>query len=110
FLGRLNAVVADNGLGDGKMVGEKVTLASQAAVRELREAYDDIPTQQIAASLRNAEQMVSLAGVDVYTIPPKAVQEFYAHGYTPDSLTSRLNEQYEVKLADSADKSSIEVL
>ena len=62
FLGRLNAVVADNKLGDGKFVGEKTTLASQKAVRELREAHDDIPTHQIAASMRNAEQMVVAGG------------------------------------------------
>ncbi len=110
FLGRLNAVVADNNLGDGKFVGEKVTLASQAAVRELREAHSDIPTHQIAASMRSAEQMISLAGVDVYTIPPKAVEEFYKAGHTADDLTLRTGENYEVKLGDSTDKSSVEVL
>ena len=110
FLGRLNAVVADNHLGDGKFVGEKVTLASQAAVRELRDTYADIPTHQIAASMRSAEQMISLAGVDVYTIPPKAVQEFYAQGHTAADLTLRTSEKYEVKLGDSTDKSSVEVL
>ncbi len=110
FLGRLNAVVADNKLGDGKFVGEKVTLASQAAVRELRDAHADIPTHQIAASMRSAEQMVSLAGVDVYTIPPKAVEEFYSKGYTAADLTLRTGENYEVKLGDSTDKSSVEVL
>lgn len=110
FLGRLNAVVADNHLGDGKYVGEKTTLASQAAVRELREAHDDIPTHQIAASMRNAEQMVALAGVDVFTVPPKAVEEFFAHGYKPEEITSRLQERYEVTLADTTDKSSVEVL
>ena len=110
FLGRLNAVVADNKLGDGKFVGEKVTLASQAVVRELRDAHADIPTHQIAASMRSAEQMISLAGVDVYTIPPKAVQEFYTQGHTAADLTLRTGEKYEVKFGDSTDKSSIEVL
>jgi transaldolase len=110
FLGRLNAVVADNKLGDGKFVGEKVTLASQAAVRELRDAHADIPTHQIAASMRSAEQMVSLAGVDVYTIPPKAVDEFYSKGYTAADLTLRTGENYEVKFGDGTDKSSVEVL
>jgi transaldolase len=110
FLGRLNAVVADNHLGDGKMVGEKTTLASQAGVRELREKHADIPTHQIAASMRNAEQMVSLAGVDVYTIPPKAVEEFYAANHSPDDLTSRLTQSYEVTLNADTDKSSVEIL
>ncbi len=110
FLGRLNAVVADNKLGDGKFVGEKVTLASQAAVRELRDTYPDIPTHQIAASMRSAEQMISLAGVDVFTIPPKAVEEFYSQGHTAADLTLRTSEHYEVKFGDSTDKSSVEVL
>jgi transaldolase len=110
FLGRLNAVVADNKLGDGKYVGEKTTLASQAAVRELRAAHPDIPTLQIAASMRNAQQMVDLAGVDVFTIPPKAVEEFYAQGHKPEEITSRLHEQYEIHLNDDVDRSRIEVL
>lgn len=110
FLGRLNAVVSDNKLGDGKFVGEKTTLASQKAVRELRDANSHIVTHQIAASMRNADQMVSLAGVDIYTIPPKAVEEFFAKGLAPDEIVSTLQEQYEVKLGDSTDKSSVEVL
>jgi transaldolase len=110
FLGRLNAVVADNKLGDGKFVGEKVTLASQAAVREVRTTHSDVPTHQIAASMRNAEQMVSLAGVDVFTIPPKAVEEFYGQGHKPEDITSRVDARYEVTLADTTDKSSVEVL
>ncbi len=110
FLGRLNAVVADNKLGDGKYVGERVTLASQAGVKQLRESDSSIPTHQIAASMRSAEQMVSLAGVDVYTIPPKAVEEFYQHGYSLDDITDRTKEQYDVKLGPDVDKSSVELL
>ena len=110
FLGRLNAVVADNKLGDGKFVGEKTTLASQTAVREVRDAHDDVPTHQIAASMRNADQIVSLAGVDVYTIPPKAIEEFFSQNHKPEDITSRLQEQYEVKLGNDTDKSSVEVL
>lgn len=110
FLGRLNAVVADNHLGDGKNVGEKVTLASQNGLIGLRTADKSIPTQQIAASMRSADQMVDLAGVDVYTIPPKAVAEFYAKGLKPADLHSRLNENYPVILCAEADKASVEVL
>ncbi|QEH31744.1 putative transaldolase [Aquisphaera giovannonii] len=110
FLGRLNAVVADNKLGDGKFVGEKVALASQAAVRELREARPGVPTRQIAASMRNADQMLALAGVDVFTIPPKVLAEFYARGPSPDAIRSRREEQYEVKLGNDTDKGGVEVL
>jgi transaldolase len=110
FLGRLNAVVADNGIGDGKFVGEKVTLASQAGLHELRAADATIPTEQIAASMRNAGQMISLAGVDVFTLPPKAVQEFYAEGHTPDDIRSRLNENYSVTITDPAYQESVAAL
>lgn len=110
FLGRLNAVISDNGAGDGKLVGEKVTLASQAGLKELRDADDTIPTKQIAASMRNAEQMVSLAGVDVFTIPPKAVQEFYDKGYKPEDLKDQTNESYQVAFHDGSDVSSFERL
>ena len=60
--------------------------------------------------MRSAEQMVSLAGVDVYTIPPKAVEEFYKHGYTESDITDRTKEQYEVNLGADTDKSSVELL
>lgn len=65
FLGRLNAYVSDNKLGDGKMVGEKAMLASQRAVTKV----GDGKTKHIAASLRSASQVADLAGVDVYTMP-----------------------------------------
>ncbi len=110
FLGRLNAVVADNKFGDGKNVGERVTLASQNALIALRTADTTIPTHQIAASMRNAEQMVSLAGVDVYTVPPKAVAEFYQQEHAPCSITSRLGEDYAVQLNADADRAYIETL
>ncbi len=110
FLGRLNAVVADNKLGDGKNVGERVTLASQAALVELRTQDSSIPTRQIAASMRNADQMVSLAGVDVYTIPPKAVAEFYTKNLSPDSLTLRTGEDYPVTLNADADHAAVALL
>ncbi len=110
FLGRLNAVVADNGLGDGKFVGEKATLASQAGIRQLRDADKTIPTRQIAASMRNAEQMLALAGVDVYTIPPKAVDEFNAHGYSSEQIVQRADEQYEVHLLSDAATITVDVL
>ena len=60
FLGRLNAYVSDNALGDGLLVGEKATLASQAAVtRVSRQAKK--PTRQIAASMRGGSQVRDLA-------------------------------------------------
>ncbi len=110
FLGRLNAVVSDNQFGDGKNVGEKVTLASQRVVRELRESNHAIHTRQIAASMRSGEQMVSLAGVDVFTIPPKALREFNDQKHNPDTLVSHVGENYPVALANGVDRSWVERL
>ena len=62
FLGRLNAFVADHALGDGRMVGEKAALASQRALLELRQHGGQ--TRQIAASLRESEQVLALAGLE----------------------------------------------
>ncbi len=87
FAGRLNSFVADNDLGDGTLVGEKATLASQAAVRALREA--GLPTRQIGASIRSGQQVRDLAGVDVLTIPPKAAAGLLELGVAPEKLTDR---------------------
>lgn len=75
FLGRLNSFVADNGLGSGQMVGEKTVRASHRTIRELREEYG-IDTRQIAASMREGRHALSLAGIDVLTMPPRV-----AHGF-----------------------------
>jgi transaldolase len=70
FLGRLNAYMIDNQLGDGKLVGEKATLSSQRLVKTLSQGSQE-PTRQIAASMREARQLLDLAGVDVLTMPVK---------------------------------------
>jgi transaldolase len=95
FLGRLNSVVADNGLGSGEHVGERATLASQAAVRELRERHG-IKTRQIAASLREGRQVADLAGVDVITMPPKVAREFLESGIEPGDLRDMTAETFDV--------------
>ena len=86
FLGRLNAVVMDNSAGSGEWVGEKVTLHTQNAVQEVRNQHPDINTRLIAASIRNGDQVATLAGLDVHTIPPKAMKEFQESGRTPDQI------------------------
>jgi transaldolase len=75
FLGRLNAFVDDNGLGSGDMVGEKAALASQRIVAGLRDELD-LHTRQIAASIRAPEQVSTLAGIDVLTMPTKVAAGF----------------------------------
>jgi len=61
FLGRLNAVVSDNSLGSGEGVGEKVTLSTQNELLNVRKEFPNIQSRLIAASIRNGEQVVSLA-------------------------------------------------
>jgi transaldolase len=80
FLGRLNQVVIDNSLGSGDLVGEKVTLATQGALWDLRTEDPDVTTKLIGASIRNGAQVGFLAGVDVLTIPPAAMQDFMDSG------------------------------
>jgi transaldolase len=89
FLGRLNAFVVDNALGDGSYVGERAMLASQAAITALRQTKA-IPTKHIGASFRSAAQVRDLAGIDVMTIPPKVAADFLKLGLQPAELTSKL--------------------
>ncbi len=94
FLGRLNSFVSENGLGSGQYVGEKATLASQAAVRALREERG-VPTKQIGASIRNGQQIADLAGLDVLTMPPKAAQGFLDLNLSPDALADATQRDYQ---------------
>lgn len=88
FLGRLNSVVNDNGAGSGDFVGEKVTLATQKAITECREKFPGISSRLIGASIRNGDQLATLAGLDLYTIPPAALKQFLESGRTPDDVTN----------------------
>ena len=94
FMGRLNAYASDEGLGDGSWVGEKATLASQAAVARLR-ADLGIRTRQIGASMRMGEQVATLAGHDIYTMPLAVAEAFLADPPAVESLSSRVHETYE---------------
>jgi transaldolase len=100
FLGRLNSFVADHGLGAGENVGEKTTLASQRAVREAGRHLRE-PTRQIAASMRDGEQVARLAGVNVFTMPTKVAKE--ARETLSGEFSSRVDEDYPVELADGVD-------
>ena len=77
FMGRLNAFVADNGLGSGRNMGEKATLATQRQLLKLREA-GRTRCLLIAASMREGSQVSSLAGLDVFTMPTKVAAQYEA--------------------------------
>ncbi|MFA6134278.1 MAG: transaldolase family protein [Phycisphaerae bacterium] len=106
FLGRLNAFVADNGLGDGKWVGEKAMLASQAAIRDLRETHG-LPTLQIGASFRAGPQVRDLAGIDVMTLPPKVAKEFLDLVLPVDQLQDRTTQEYRPVFKEGIDPASV---
>jgi transaldolase len=99
FLGRIGALVADNKLGDGSGAGENAVLSSQSWVTRLSEETGS-KTRQIAASLRNFNQLDLLAGTDVYTIPPKVAAA--GRKSLPGMFESKLNNRYDVPLSDEA--------
>jgi transaldolase len=99
FLGRLNSVVKENGLGDGRQVGERATLASQAHVRSLRGSAHSI-TLQIGASFRSGSQVADLAGIDVMTLPPKVVREAGELGLRVENLQDRTGHDCRTEFSD----------
>jgi transaldolase len=104
FLGRLNAYMADNALGDGLLVGEKATLASQAGVARASKGAAE-PTLQIAASMRGGSQVRDLAGVDVMTMPLATASE--ARSSLDGKWQSRVRETYRVSLAPGVDDEAV---
>lgn len=96
FMGRLNAFVADNELGDGKNVGEKATLATQRELLALRGA-GRTQTRLIGASMREGPQVGTLAGLDVYTMPPKVAAQYKEDPFP--EVASRVNDNPEVTTA-----------
>jgi transaldolase len=104
FLGRLNAYVETHGLGDGRMVGEKATLASQRVLADAAAGAPE-PVRQIAASMRAGQQVADLAGVDVFTMPVKVATA--AKKDLPGTWRSRRDEDCEPGIDPSADAGTV---
>ena len=98
FLGRLGAYFKSNKLGDGRYVGEKATLNSQRIINELT-GTDSNKTRLIAASLRSADQLSLLAGVDVFTMPVSVAKS--ASEELNGNFYSRTDEDYNISLNDN---------
>lgn len=98
FLGRLNSLIEENGLGKPENVGEKAALASFENLCSVRKLYSGIPTEQIAASMRDGRQVATLAGIDVLTIPPKAVKEYLEMDISEDEVRPRCSDEMHVEL------------
>ncbi len=98
FLGRLSVMLKENDFASNDTAGEFVTLRSQEAIEGLRKSHNS-PTRQIAASIRSGEQVESLAGVDVLTIPPKAAGEYLERGtYKTSPITRHSSSEFAVQL------------
>jgi transaldolase len=98
FLGRVGAYFKSNELGDGSYVGEKATLGSLRIIRELT-GTDSNKTRLIAASLRSADQLPLLAGVNVFTMPVNVAKS--ASEELDGNFYSRINEDYSISLFDN---------
>jgi transaldolase len=105
FLGRIGAYMINNKLGDGSGAGEKAVISSQNWVTALS-AENPWQTKQIAASLRNFSQLELLAGVDVFTMPPKVASA--GHKELSGKFTSRTHENYDASIFDVAKDAHIE--
>ena len=108
FLGRLNSFVADHGLGDGRMIGEKATLSSQRELLRLRQAGGK--TRQIAASMRESGQIETLAGVDVFTMPTAVAQGMPNLELDATTLSSQVNNDPSIDLSEGAARSTVDAL
>lgn len=107
FLGRLGAYLKDNNLGDGTGAGERAVLASEKWVRELT-GLNKEPSKLIAASLRSADQLEKLAGVDVFTMPVKVATD--GRSKLSGNFVSSLDQIYPVNLNSSAENMFVEKL
>lgn len=102
FLGRINAFVADNKLGDGRNAGEKAALASQRGLRRLAKEQG-ARTKQIAASMRSGQQCADLLGLDTFTMPTAAAKEFLAANPPAATLVDKTAGDPAVAFAPTAD-------
>ena len=102
FMGRINAFLSDNELGDGKNAGEKATLASQRGLRRL--AQQGGPTvRQIGASMRNGDQVHDLLGLDVFTMPTGAAKGFVDLAPDAATIADKTGDDPEVQFAANVD-------
>jgi len=105
FLGRIGAFISSNKLGDGSGAGEIAVIASQNWVTGLS-AKNPWQTKLIAASLRNHEQLELLAGVDVFTIPPKVAAS--GRKSLKGKFASKIHKNYKVNMSAAGKEAHLE--
>ena len=107
FLGRLGEYVKKNNLGEETGIGEKAVLNSYKLVKEITKDHL-VPTKLIAASLRSAEQLKNLAGVNVFTMPVKVARE--GKEKLKGDFEPMMDKDFQVDLNESAKGMFIEKL
>ncbi|MGM0668050.1 MAG: transaldolase family protein [Bacteroidota bacterium] len=110
FLGRIGAYIVDNEIGEGTGTAEKTVIETQKYIKDIRTELGT-ETRLIAASIRHHDQLDMLAGVDVFTIPPKVagmgrreldgnfksrLEEDYDHGLSFDPHNEAMDKFWEV--------------
>jgi len=105
FLGRIGGFMMDNKLGDGSGAGERAVISSQNWVTAFS-AQNQWQTKLIAASLRHYNQLELLAGVDVFTMPPKVASA--GRRSLAGKFSSRIHENYDASIYPSANDAGIE--
>ena len=88
------------------MVGEKSTLASQRVVTEYSKNNPE-PTYQIAASIRDASQIASLAGVDVFTIPTAVAKSVVSN--QKSSFINNKDKDYAIHMKQDIDLKRVHI-
>lgn len=105
FVGRIGDYMVNNNLGDGTGAGERTVISTQNWVTGLS-AENPWQTKLLVASLRNINQIESLAGADVFTIPPKVASA--GRRELSGQFSSRMHENYDVSIYDSKEEVHIE--
>lgn len=105
FVGRIGDYLINNNLGDGTGAGERAVISTQNWVTGLS-AENPWQTKLLVASMRNINQIESLAGADVFTIPPKLA--YNGRRELSNQFSSRMHENYDVSIYDSKEEAHIE--
>lgn len=107
FLGRIGAYIVDNKIGEGTGAAEKTVIETQKFISDIRSELGT-DTRLIAASIRHHSQLDMLAGVDLFTIPPKVAG--MGRKELDGNFRSRLGEDYDHGLSFDPSKEAMDKL
>jgi len=73
-------------------------LATQGALFEIRKKCPEVKTKLIGASIRSGEQVAFLAGIDVMTIPPSAMEDFLKTKHSTSSINNNIGKDIQPEI------------